>query len=155
MLAMLATHRVIYNPPKTWAKVAFTLGLINHGQILPQQLVVSADNLCTVELISSIPNNPVILTGSFFQPLNQLGSPNSFATRDISATGLTSGSGEVVYAFVSPAGGSGLQILDLSSFFPLYNIIRGNLPDILTVAVTTSGSAVNVGSYLVGQEAMS
>ena len=141
--------------PTSAATGAFTLGLINRGQILPQQLVVSADNLCTVELISSIPNNPVTLTGSFFQPLSQLGSSNSFATRDISATGLTSGSGEVVYAFVSPAGGSGLQVLDLSSLFPLYNTIRGNLPDILTVAVTTSGSAVNVGSYLVGQEAMS
>jgi hypothetical protein len=134
---------------------SFTLGLINRGQILPQSLIVSADNICTMELISSTPNNPIVLTGSLFQPLSQLGSPNSFATRDISATGLNSGSGEVVYAFVSPAGGSGLQIFDLTDFFPLYNTIRGNLPDILTLAITTSGSITSVGAHLVGQEAMS
>jgi len=134
---------------------SFTLGLINRGQILPQTLVVSADTLCTIELIASTPGNPVVLTGSVFTPMNQLGSPNSFATRDISATGLTSGSGEVVYAFVSPSGGSGIQTFDLSDFFPLYNTMRGNLPDILTVAVTTSGSAANVGVHIIGQEAMS
>jgi hypothetical protein len=67
---------------------------------------------------------------------------------------MNTGSGEVVYAFVSPAN-SGLQVFDLSNFFPLYNTIRGAVPDILTVAVTTSGSAANVGAHLVGQEAMS
>jgi hypothetical protein len=81
-----------------------------------------------------------------------LGSPNSFATRDISAVSMSGG--EVVYAFVSPAN-SGLQVFDLSNFFPLYNTIRGGVPDILTVAVTTSGSAAAVGVHLVGQEAMS
>jgi hypothetical protein len=134
---------------------SFTLGLINRGQILPQTLVLSADTLCTVELIASTPGNPIILTGSLFAPMSQLGSPNSFATRDVSATSLTSGSGEVVYAFVSPTGGSGIQTFDLSDFFPLYNTMRGNLPDILTVAVTTSGSAAQVGVHIIGQEAMS
>jgi hypothetical protein len=86
--------------------------------------------------------------------MNTLGSPNSFATRDVSATAMNTGSGEVVYAFVSPAN-SGLQVFDLSNFFPLYNTIRGGVPDILTVAVTTSGSAANIGVHLVGQEAMS
>jgi hypothetical protein len=133
---------------------AYTIGLINRGQILPQSLVISADKTCVVELIASAPSNPVVLTGSAFTPMNQLGSNNSFATRDVSATGMNSNSGEVVYAFVSPAN-SGLQVFDLSNFFPLYNTIRGNLPDILTVAVTTSGSAANVGVHLVGQEAMS
>lgn len=133
----------------------FTIGLINRGQILPISLVLSSDNLATVELISSVPGNPITLTGSNFIPMNQLGSNYSFSTRDISATSLTSGSGEVVYAFVAPAGGSGLQTFDLSNLFPLYNTIRGNLPDILTVAVSTSGSAANVGVHLIGQEAMS
>ena len=87
--------------------------------------------------------------------MSTLGSPNSFVTRDISATQINSGSGEVVYAFVSPAGGSGLQTIDLSNFFPLYNTIRGNLPDILTVAVTTSTTGSSVGAHLIGQEAMS
>jgi hypothetical protein len=105
-------------------------------------------------LISSTPGNPVVLTGSNFVPMTSLGSSNSFATRDISATGMNSGSGEVVYAFVSPAN-SGLQVFDLSNFFPLYTTIKGNLPDILTLAVTTSGSGAKIGAYLVGQEAMS
>jgi len=133
----------------------YTIGLINRGQILPLNLVISSDQLCVVELIASTPNNPIILTGSSFVPMNTLGSLNSFVTRDISATQLNSGSGEVVYAFVSPAGGSGLQTIDLSNFFPLYNTIRGNLPDILTVAVTTSTTGSSVGAHLIGQEAMS
>jgi len=133
----------------------FTIGQINRGQILPLSLVISTDNICTVELISSVPGNPVILTGSNFIPMSSLGSPNSFVTRDISATGLNSGSGEVVYAFVAPAGGSGLQTFDLSNFFPLYNSIRGNQPDVLTVAVSTANTGSSVGVHLVGQEAMS
>ena len=134
---------------------SYTIGLINRGQILPLNLVISSDQLCTVELVASTPSNPVILTGSNFVPMSSLGSFNSFVTRDISATQLNSGSGEVVYAFVSPAGGSGLQTIDLSNFFPLYNTIRGNLPDILTVAVTTSTTGSSVGAHLIGQEAMS
>jgi hypothetical protein len=131
----------------------FTIGLINRGQILPQTLIISADNICVIELIASTPNNPVMLTGAAFTASAQLGSLNSFATRDVSATSLTGG--EVVYAFTSPAGGSGIQTFDLSNFFPLYNTIRGNLPDILTVAVTTNVTASNVGAHLVAQEAMS
>jgi hypothetical protein len=46
--------------------------------------------------------------------------------------------------------------LDLTNFFPLYNTIRGNNPDILTVSVTTpSGTAADVGAHLICQEAMS
>jgi len=141
-----------FTPPP--ASANYTIGLINRGQILPQSLVCSADTTCVVELISSAPGNPVVLTGSNFIPMTSLGSSNSFATRDISATGMNSGSGEVVYAFVSPAN-SGLQVFDLSNFFPLYTTIKGNLPDILTLAVTTSGSGAKIGAYLVGQEAMS
>jgi hypothetical protein len=137
------------------AGAQYTLGYINRGQILPLTMVISSNAICAVELISSTPGNPVVLTGSNFVPLSTLGSSNSFANRDISATGLNSGSGEVVYAFISPSGGSGLQTFDLSNFFPLYNTIKGNLPDILTVAVTTSGSAAQVGVHLIGQEAMS
>ena len=133
----------------------FTIGLVNRGQILPLTLVFSSDNICTVELIASVPNNPVILTGSNFVPMNQLGSAYSFVNRDISGTGLNSGSGEVVYAFVAPAGGSGLQTFDLSNFFPLYTTIRGNIPDILTVAVSTANTGSSIGCHFVGQEAMS
>jgi len=137
------------------ANTQYTIGLVNRGQILPLNLVISTDNICTVELISSAPGNPIVLTGSVFTSMANLGSPNSFGTRDITATGMNSGSGEVVYAFVAPAGGSGLQTFDLSNFFPLYNTIRGNLPDILTVAVSTTNTGSSVGCHFVAQEAMS
>lgn len=113
----------------------FYIGQINRGQLLPLQLMVSSDSLCVVELIASTPGNPVSLTNAAFQQLATLGSPNSFATRDVSATALSGG--EVVSAFTSPAGGSGVIPIDLENFFPLYNTILGGLPDILTVAITT------------------
>jgi len=133
----------------------YTIGQINRGQLLPQTLLLSSDNLCIVELIASTPTNPVLLTGANFTPLSSLGSSQSFATRDVSATAMSGG--EVVYAFTAPSGGSGLQTLDLNNFFPLYNTIRGNAPDILTVAISTptSGTAPNVGAHLICQEAMS
>ena len=118
----------------------FTIGQINRGQLLPFTLLVSSDSLCVVELIASAAGNPVALTNPAFTPLAALGSANSFATRDVSATAMTQGSGEVVYAFTTPAG-SGLQSIDLTNFFPLYNTIVGNAPDILTIAVSTK--AVN------------
>jgi hypothetical protein len=148
----VVTGLAITGSPIPPANATYSIGLINRGQILPQSLVISADKTCVIELISSIPDRPILLTGSLFTPMANLGAPNSFATRDISAVSMSGG--EVVYAFVSPAN-SGLQVFDLSNFFPLYNTIRGGVPDILTVAVTTSGSAANVGVHLVGQEAMS
>lgn len=132
----------------------YTIGLIDRGQLLPKRLMLSSDALCVVELIASTPTSPVTLTSPSFVALSTLGSPNSFAERDISATGLTGG--EVVFAFTAPAGGSGLQDIDLSYFFPILNTIQGATPDVLTVAITTqSGTAANVGAHLICQEAMS
>jgi len=71
----------------------------------------------------------------------------------ITSTGTTSG-GEVVYNAPLPVGG--LQTYDLTAFFPLYTTVQGNMPDMLTIAITnTSGSAVAVGASLIAQEAMS
>ena len=81
-----------------------------------------------------------------------LGSLNSFVERDVSATALTGG--EVVYNTPLPSGG--LQNFDLTAFFPLYNTVQGNMPDILTVAITTpSGFSGNIGASVIAQEAMS
>jgi len=160
----------------TMTGTPYQIGLINRGQLLPQTLVITADALCTVELIASTTSSPITLTGAVWATLantastntyvgtiaqanigtvqSGLGSTYSFAQRDVSATAMTGG--EVVLAFVSPAGGSGLQQIDLSYFFPLYNTIAGATPDILTVAVTTgSASGANVGCHIIGQEAMS
>lgn len=132
----------------------YQIGLIDRGQLLPQTLLVSSDALCVVELIASTPGNSVSLVAATFVQLSTLGSINSFASRDVTATALAGG--EVVYAFTAPAGGSGLLQLDLTNFFPILNTIRGNQPDVLTVAVTTqSGTAANVGAHIICQEAMS
>lgn len=136
------------------AGIAYQIGLINRGQLLPRRLMVSASALGRIELIASTTSSPILLTGANFQALSTLGSNNSFAERDVSATAMSGG--EVVFPFTSPAGGSGLQDIELRDLFPLLNTIRGNLPDILTVAVSTPGSgASDVGADLICQEAMS
>ena len=131
----------------------YCIGLINRGQLLPRRLMVSSDTRCVVEVIAGSISNPSVLTGSNFVPMAASGSLNSFAERDFSATAVTGG--EVVFAFTL-ASGSGLQDIDFSYFFPLYNSIRGNQIDQLTVAITTiSGTTSVVGAHLICQEAMS
>jgi len=131
----------------------YCIGLINRGQLLPRRLMVSSDTRCVVEVIAGSISNPSVLTGANFVPMAASGSLNSFAERDFSATVVTGG--EVVFAFTL-ASGSGLQDIDFSYFFPLYNSIRGNQIDQLTVAITTiSGTTSVVGAHLICQEAMS
>ena len=133
------------------ASANYIIGVIDRGQILPETLQIFSSANCTLELIVSTYDRPVVLTGASFATLYSLGSQQSFAERDVSATALTGG--EVVYNAPLPSGG--LQSYDLSSFFPLYNNLRGNQPDILTVAITTPAAfAGNVGASLIGQEAM-
>ena len=129
----------------------YVIGLINRGQVLPLQLMVSSSAAATVELISSTPTSPVTLTGASFASMASLGSTQSFVNRDVSGTALSGG--EVVYNAPCPPGG--LQVFDLSNFFPLYNTIRGNNPDTLTVAISTGTTAANVQASLYCQEAMS
>jgi hypothetical protein len=136
------------------ASVAYQVGLVNRGQVLPRRLFVSASQLAQCEIISSVPNNPVSLVGASFQALNSLGSNQSLVERDVSATAMSGG--EVVGKFTLPAGGSGLQDIDLSTLFPLYNTVRGAVPDVLTLAISTqSGVASDVGADFSAQEAMS
>jgi len=133
----------------------YAIGLINRGQLLPRRLLISSSALARVELIASIPGSPVVLTGASFQALSGLGSPNSFAERDVSATAYSSG-GEVVLAFTAPAGGSGLLDISLDNLLPLVNTILGATPDTVTIAVSTPvGVSADVGADLICQEAMS
>lgn len=142
-------------PNAPTASCAYQVGLIDRGQLLPRTLIVSSDQICVIELIASTPSAQVGLVGAQFQPVSSLGSVFSFAERDVAATNLAGG--EVVHAFTSPAGGSGLQQIDLSNLFPVVTNVRGNIPDILTVAITvaTGATAPNVGVNIVSQEAMS
>ncbi len=130
------------------AGLTYTIGIINRGQILPQQLYILSSAACVVEIYASTSTSPVVLTGGSFVSMVSLGAANSFAERDATATAMAGG--ELVFAFLSPI--NQLQIIDLSSFFPLFTNIRGNNTDVFTIAVT--GTA-NVGAYVVSQEAMS
>jgi hypothetical protein len=132
------------------ASCNYTVGLIDRGQLLPQSLIISSTQTCLVELIASTPTLQVGLAGANFQAEAVLGSQYSFAERDNTAGYLAGG--EVVYAFTSPP--SGLQQLNLTNFFPVLTNIKGNIPDILTVAVTTT-VATPVGVNVICQEAMS
>jgi len=160
MVTQYANNVITLNLPCT-AQVSSTLtfatgyviGLSNRGQLLPRRLMMSSDTRCVVEVIASTPTNPTTLTGPNFQQLQYLGSLNSFAERDITATSLTGG--EVVFAFTL-ASGSGLQDIDFSYFFPLYNNIRGSNVDTLTLAISVVPNATAVVSgHLICQEAMS
>jgi len=133
----------------------YIIGLSNRGQLLPRRLYVSqsAVTQVLVEVIASTPTNPTVLTNPNFVALQYLGSVYSFAERDVLATAITGG--EVVFAFVLSSG-SGVQDVDFSYFFPLYNNIKGSGIDTLTIAVSNaSGTAPIVGCNLICQEAMS
>jgi len=132
----------------------YTIGLINRGQLLPKRLIVSSSALAQCEIFFSTPTSPIVLTGASFVAMSSLGSGNSFAERDVSATSFTGG--ERIKKFLLPAGGSGLQVFELLDLFPLYNNLRGSVPDIMTLAVTTqTGVPSNVGADFDAQEAMS
>jgi hypothetical protein len=137
------------------ASAQYTVGILNRGQLLPKRLMcvqtTAAQNV-VIELVASTPAAPIRLTGASFAALSGLGSTNSFAERDVSATAIASG-GEVVFAFVL-APGSGVQDIDLSYFFPLLNTLRGNDVDLLSVCVTSTATCT-VGAHLICQEAMS
>ena len=156
----IAGSVVTINQPLTAASsgnatfvAGYSIGLVNRGQLLPRRLMVSSDTRCVVEIIAGSISNPSSLTGANFVPMASSGSANSFAERDFSATSISGG--EVVFAFTL-ASGSGLQDIDFSYFFPLYNSIRGTQIDQLTVAITTvSGTTSVVGGHLICQEAMS
>ena len=130
------------------------IGQIDRGQILPQSLLINNNSGGGyIEFISSTPTNPIILNNPNFVSLSALGSAYSFAERDIAASGFTGG--EVVYGFYLPSNGA-TQEKDLSNFFPLYNNIRGNTPDILTITITTYNQPVSsLGATIIAQEAMS
>ena len=115
--------------------------------------MVSSDTRCLVEVVASTPTNPTVLTAPVFTPMNVLGSVYSFAERDVSATALSGG--EVVFAFTLAAS-SGLQDIDFSYFFPLYNNIRGSGVDTLSLCISGNGAASSiVAANLICQEAMS
>ena len=128
---------------------SYQIGLIDRGQLLPQTLLINTSATALVELIASTPTNQTSLQAANFKALSTLGSYNSFAEVDLASTGLTGG--EVVYAFSTP--NNALQQLDLSNFFPVLTNIKGNVADILTVAITTNASTVTQIN-VVCQEAM-
>lgn len=156
--SVLTIADVVTGGPALAAPVAgqnYQIGLINRGQLLPRRLLISSSALAQCEIFYSTASLPILLTNSNFTALSGVGSAFSFAERDVSATAYVSG-GEKVYSFTLPAGGSGLQDIDLQDLFPLFNTIRGDRPDILSVLITTqTGVPADVGMDVICQEAMS
>jgi hypothetical protein len=151
----VVTGGALANPPT--AGCTYQIGLIDRGQLLPQTMLISADKACIVELIASTPTAQIGLQNANFQSLSALGSYNSFAQRDVTATAMSGG--EVVYAFTSPSSGTTnvgtLQQIDLSFFFQVLTSIKGNVPDILTVAITVPiNGTSNMGVNVICAEAM-
>jgi hypothetical protein len=133
------------------AGIAYQIGLINRGQMLPRRLQLTSDNPVFVEIFVSRPGSQINLTGANF--VVNAAAPNSFAEIDASATAFTL-SGECVYSLFVPANNPVDQQID--TLFPLLNSIRGDQPDILTVACTNpGGSTANCSVQIIGQEAMS
>ena len=130
----------------------YQIGLINRGQILPQDLLTSSSNPAYFELVASTPANPIILNGAKWRSMVSLSSFNSFAEIDTTATSFVGG--EVVYGYFVSQGPNVLD-KDLTNLFPLFNTIRGNTPDIITLVATTYSSDVVIGANVLGQEAMS
>jgi len=143
----VVTGNPLPNPPTVGC--SYQIGLIDRGQLLPQTLLTNTSQTALIELIASTPTNQLSLQNANFKPLNTLGSFNSFAEVDLNAIGLSGG--EVVYAFSTP--NNALQQLDLTNFFPVLTNIKGNVADILTVAITTTQTTV-VQVNVVCQEAM-
>ena len=137
----------------------YIIGLANRGQLLPRRLMMTATTQVLVEIIASTPINQTTINAPNFNALQYIGSPNSFAERDVTGGGsvttptVSTSGGEVVFAFVLSAG-AGLQDIDFSYFFPLYNNIRGSGVDTLTVAISAPASSA-VSANLICQEAMS
>jgi len=145
------------------AGAPYQIGLVNRGQILPQELLILSDTCSLCEFFVSTPNNPIYLSGgTVFTPMTAYGAYNSFA--EINTTAVAFSGGECVYSFWINGGigrqnanSNTVQDKDLSFFFPLYNTIKGNSTDILTLAITPypNSGASNVGAHILAQEAMS
>ena len=137
----------------------YIIGLSNRGQLLPRRLMMTATAQVLVEIIASTPTNLTSINAPNFNALQFIGSPNSFAERDVSGGGAVAAptvsmtGGEVVFAFVLSSG-AGLQDIDFSYFFPLYNNIRGSGVDTLSIAISAPATSL-VSANLICQEAMS
>lgn len=130
----------------------YTIGLPNRGQMLPRRLQIISTQPVFIEIFVSIPGSPLQLTSANFT--TNAATINSFAEVDTSATAFTL-SGECVYSLYVAANNPVDQPLD--QLFPLYNVIRGNIPDTLAVVVTNPAGtpAYDISCQIIGQEAMS
>lgn len=133
--------------PAPAAGTTFQIGLVNRGQLVPRQLIVSSDAGATFELVLN-----GALTGVAWADLAASGSPNSLSQTDVAATAITGG--DRVYAAFTPAGGTGVLTFDLRDVQPLGTNVLGNTPDVLTVVATSLSGTANVAASLLFQEAM-
>lgn len=134
--------------PAPDATTQYQIGLVNRGQLVPQQLIVSSDAAAFFELVLG-----GTLTGPTWQGLPTLGSPSSLAEQDTAATAITGG--ERVWAGYTPAGGQGVQSFDLRQLQALSSNILGTTPETLSLVATSFSGTANVAATILYTEAMS
>jgi len=124
------------------------IGLVNRGQLVPQQLIVSSDAAAYFELVMG-----GMLTSPTWQGLSALGSPSSLSEQNSAATAITGG--ERVWAGYTPSGGQGVQVFDLRQLQVLSTNIRGDTPETLSLVATNFAGTANVAATILYTEAMS
>jgi len=129
------------------AGATYQVGLVNRGQLVPQQLIVSIDAAAYFELVLN-----GALTGAAWTGLATLGSPNSLSEQDSSATAITGG--ERIWAGYTPAGGQGVQTFDLRNLTGLGTSLARLTPDALSLVATSFTGTANVAAAILFTEAM-
>ncbi len=134
--------------PAPDATTQYQIGLVNRGQLMPQQLIISSDAAAYFELIIG-----GTLTGPTWQGLSSLGSPTSLSEQDVASSAITGG--ERVWAGYTPAGGQGVQVFDLRQLQALSSNIPGTTPETLSLVATSLSGTANVAGTVLYTEAMS
>jgi hypothetical protein len=134
--------------PAPDATTQYQIGLVNRGQLVPQQLIVSSDAAAYFELVIG-----GTLTGPTWQGLSSLGSPASLSEQDTAATAIAGG--DRVWAGYTPAGGQGVQEFDLRQLQALSTNILGATPETLSLVATSFSGTANVAATILYTEAMS
>lgn len=129
------------------AGTTYQVGLVNRGQLVPQQLIVSSDAAAYFELVLN-----GALTGAAWTGLSTLGSPNSLSEQDSAATAIAGG--ERIWAGYTPAGGQGVQSFDLRNLTALGTSLNGLTPDALSLVATSFTGTANVAAAILFTEAM-
>lgn len=122
------------------AASTYEIGIVNRGQLRPEEMQVSADGAAFLELVIG-----ATLTTPTWTDIGG----NSFAQQDVAAAALASG--ERLWSGYSAAG---TLTVNLRALQALAADMAGNTPEQLTLVATALTGTVNVGASILWTEAM-